>query len=104
MGICPGMEMIQKLLEAFFSSSLMKFGYGGGGGGSGNGRRIRGTVVLMKKSILDFKDVKASVVDRIHEFLGKGVSIQLISSDPPASGEYQSSWFFSLGILLTLLV
>ncbi|XP_022999947.1 probable linoleate 9S-lipoxygenase 5 [Cucurbita maxima] len=85
MGICPGMEMLQKLLEAFFSRCLMKFGYGDGGGGSGNGRRIRGTVVLMKKSVLDFKDVKASVVDRIHEFLGKGVSIQLISSDLPAS-------------------
>ncbi|XP_009344082.3 probable linoleate 9S-lipoxygenase 5 [Pyrus x bretschneideri] len=51
--------------------------------------RIRGKVVLMKKNVLDFNDLKASFVDRIHEFLGKGVSMQLISAthpEPAANG------------------
>ncbi|KAM1195455.1 hypothetical protein ACFX13_022456 [Malus domestica] len=53
------------------------------------GNRIRGKVVLMKKNVLDFNDLKASVVDRIHELLGKGVSMQLISAthpEPAANG------------------
>ncbi|XP_021897181.1 linoleate 9S-lipoxygenase 5, chloroplastic-like [Carica papaya] len=44
---------------------------------------IKGTVVLMKKNTLDFHDVKASFLDRVHELLGKRVSLQLISSDHP---------------------
>lgn len=79
------MEMLQKLLDMFFVGNLRKLGYnGGGGGGTGDSKKIRGTVVLMKKSVLDFKDVKASVLDRVHEFCGKGVSIQLISSENPS--------------------
>ncbi|XP_054806382.1 probable linoleate 9S-lipoxygenase 5 [Prosopis cineraria] len=46
-------------------------------------RKIRGRVVLMKKGVLDFHDPKASVLDRVHELLGKGVSIQLISAAKP---------------------
>ncbi|KAK7337783.1 hypothetical protein VNO77_18370 [Canavalia gladiata] len=45
-----------------------------------NGNRIRGTVVLMKKNVLDFNDFSASLLDRLHEFVGKGVSLQLISA------------------------
>ncbi|CAI0466095.1 unnamed protein product, partial [Linum tenue] len=45
--------------------------------------KIMGTVVLMKKNVLDLHDVKASFLDRIHELLGKGVSIHLISSVHP---------------------
>ncbi|XP_027353567.1 probable linoleate 9S-lipoxygenase 5 [Abrus precatorius] len=41
---------------------------------------IRGTVVLMKKNVLDFNDLSASILDRLHEFLGKRVSLQLISA------------------------
>jgi hypothetical protein len=51
-------------------------------------KKIKGTVVLMKKNVLDFNDFNASVLDRVHEFLGQGVSLQLVSavnSDP--SGE-----------------
>ncbi|XP_038721220.1 probable linoleate 9S-lipoxygenase 5 isoform X2 [Tripterygium wilfordii] len=44
-------------------------------------KKIRGTVVLMKKNVLDFNDVKASLFDRVHELLGKGVSMQLISAN-----------------------
>jgi linoleate 9S-lipoxygenase len=37
-------------------------------------------VVLMKKNVLDFNDIKASFLDRVHELLGKGVSMQLVSA------------------------
>uniref|UniRef100_M1CAP4 Lipoxygenase n=1 Tax=Solanum tuberosum TaxID=4113 RepID=M1CAP4_SOLTU len=53
------------------------------------GKKVRGTVVLMKKNVLDFTDIKASVVDEVVEFLGKKVSFQLISSsvhDDPENG------------------
>ncbi|XP_034219915.1 probable linoleate 9S-lipoxygenase 5 [Prunus dulcis] len=46
-----------------------------------NSRKIQGTVVLMKKNVLDFNDFNASVLDRVHELLGQGVSLQLISAD-----------------------
>ena len=55
---------------------------------TGGSKKIKGTVVLMKKNVLDFNDFNASVLDRFHELLGQGVSLQLISavnSDP--SGE-----------------
>lgn len=58
-------------------------------------KKIRGTVVLMKKNVLDFNDMKASLFDRIHEFLGKGVSMQLISAtQPEPAGQVQSSFLF----------
>ncbi|KAM7274162.1 hypothetical protein ACFE04_028826 [Oxalis oulophora] len=41
---------------------------------------IRGTVVLMKKNVLDFNDFEASVLDRLHELVGQKVSLQLISA------------------------
>ncbi|OWM74248.1 hypothetical protein CDL15_Pgr008562 [Punica granatum] len=51
-------------------------------------KKIKGTVKLMKKNILDLSDVKASIFDRVHELLGKGVTLQLISADhiDPANG------------------
>ncbi|XP_010667400.2 probable linoleate 9S-lipoxygenase 5 [Beta vulgaris subsp. vulgaris] len=42
---------------------------------------IKGTIVLMKKNVLDMTDVSASILDKIHELGGKGVSLQLISAD-----------------------
>ncbi|XP_010530359.1 PREDICTED: linoleate 9S-lipoxygenase 5, chloroplastic-like [Tarenaya hassleriana] len=47
---------------------------------------IHGEVVVMKKNVLDFKDVMASVLDRVHELLGRRVSIQLVSSVQPDPG------------------
>uniref|UniRef100_A0A2N9EUM8 Uncharacterized protein n=2 Tax=Fagus sylvatica TaxID=28930 RepID=A0A2N9EUM8_FAGSY len=47
---------------------------------NGNNKKIEGTVVLMKKNVLDFNDFNASVLDRFHELLGKRVSLQLISA------------------------
>lgn len=42
--------------------------------------KIKGTVVLMKKNILDFKDAGSAFLDRMHELFGKRVSLQLISA------------------------
>ncbi|KAL6278608.1 hypothetical protein ACE6H2_022209 [Prunus campanulata] len=52
-----------------------------------NSRKIKGTVVLMKKNVLDFNDFNASVLDGVHELLGQGVSLQLISADHGDSEE-----------------
>ncbi|CAL9003390.1 unnamed protein product [Prunus brigantina] len=46
-----------------------------------NSKKIKGTVVLMKKNVLDFNDFNASVLDRVHELVGQRVSLQLISAD-----------------------
>uniref|UniRef100_M1D4M8 Lipoxygenase n=1 Tax=Solanum tuberosum TaxID=4113 RepID=M1D4M8_SOLTU len=51
-----------------------------------NGKKVRGTVVLMKKNVLDLTDVGASLLDRFHEVIGKGVSLQLISADHAEPG------------------
>ncbi|CAK8544656.1 unnamed protein product [Lathyrus sativus] len=42
-------------------------------------KMMRGKVVLMKKNVLDFNDFSASIIDDIHELLGKKVSLQLVS-------------------------
>jgi hypothetical protein len=42
--------------------------------------RLKGSVVLMRKNVLDLNDFGATVIDGIGEFLGKGVTCQLISS------------------------
>ena len=35
--------------------------------------------MLMKKNVLDFNDFNTSALNRVHELLGEGVSLQLIS-------------------------
>ncbi|XP_010934565.1 probable linoleate 9S-lipoxygenase 5 [Elaeis guineensis] len=47
------------------------------GGAQGN---VKGTVVLMKKNVLDFTDFGATLLDDVHELLGQGVSLQLVSA------------------------
>lgn len=42
--------------------------------------KIKGTVVLKKKNVMDVKDVGASFLDRVYEIFGNGISLQLISS------------------------
>ncbi|PQQ09332.1 linoleate 9S-lipoxygenase 5 chloroplastic [Prunus yedoensis var. nudiflora] len=54
---------------------------------SGRSSKIRGEVVLMKKNVMDFTDIRASFTDRIFELLGKGVSMQLISKNQPEPAE-----------------
>ncbi|KAJ0734573.1 putative linoleate 9S-lipoxygenase [Helianthus annuus] len=41
---------------------------------------VKGKVVLMKKNVLDFNDLGASVLDRAHELIGQHISIRFISA------------------------
>ncbi|KAL8100220.1 putative linoleate 9S-lipoxygenase 5 [Apium graveolens] len=74
---CPpwNPETVQKIVEMFWGKYQPE---------STDNRRetkkIRGTVVLMKKNILDLSDLGSSFLDRVHELMGRGVSLQLISS------------------------
>ncbi|XP_043691955.1 probable linoleate 9S-lipoxygenase 5 [Telopea speciosissima] len=42
--------------------------------------KIKGSVVLMKKNVLDLTSISDSLLDRVYELFGKGVSLQLISA------------------------
>ncbi|VAI36447.1 unnamed protein product [Triticum turgidum subsp. durum] len=44
------------------------------------GARLKGSVVLTRKNALDFNDLGATIIDSVTEFLGRGVTCQLISS------------------------
>ncbi|WOK93052.1 hypothetical protein Cni_G01745 [Canna indica] len=50
------------------------------GGGGSSTMSLKGTVVLMRKNVLDFTDYTASLVDNFQELLGQSVSLQLVSS------------------------
>jgi len=73
-------------------------------GDKSNRHQVEGTVVLMKKSVLDFNDFTASMLDGLHEFVGKGVSLQLVSAVNTDSGYFISFLFsqFSLCFLLSV--
>lgn len=44
-------------------------------------KKIKGTLVLMKKNVLDFNDfIGNSILDGVHELFGKKVSLQLVSA------------------------
>ncbi|KAH6816455.1 PLAT/LH2 domain-containing lipoxygenase family protein [Perilla frutescens var. frutescens] len=43
-------------------------------------QKIKGTVVLKKKNVMDVTDIGASFLDRFHELFGKGVSFRLIGA------------------------
>jgi len=55
--------------------------------GASKNARLKGTVVLMRKNVLGLNDFGATVIDGITEFLGKGVTCQLISSTLVDPGE-----------------
>ena len=44
------------------------------------GKKVTGKVVLMRKNVLDFNNFASSAIDGVSEFLGQGVSLQLVSS------------------------
>lgn len=85
MGNCPpwNPETVQKIMEMFWGKYQQE---------SPDHRRetkkIRGTVVLMKKNILDLSDLGSSFLDRVHELMGRGVSLQLISSVHVDPGQF----------------
>ncbi|GAB4843410.1 hypothetical protein Ancab_013372 [Ancistrocladus abbreviatus] len=82
MGFCPSSEIIEKAANMIYGNNTNK------GESKHSCRKIRGTVVLMKKNVLDITDVSASFLDRIYEIIGKGVSLQLVSAlhSDPANG------------------
>jgi linoleate 9S-lipoxygenase len=59
--------------------------------GANKQARLKGTVVLMRKNVLDLNDFGAAVIDGISEFLGKGVTCQLISSTLVDASEYRTA-------------
>lgn len=85
MGFCSTSGMIsQKLMKAFCVKTDIEEAMKNHKVVEIN-KKVKGTVVLMKKNVLDFYDVKASLLDRVHELFGRGVSLQLISSARPDS-------------------
>ncbi|KAK1440488.1 hypothetical protein QVD17_06316 [Tagetes erecta] len=48
--------------------------------------QVKGKVVLMKKNMLDFNDLGASVMDRAYELFGQHISIQFISATHADTG------------------
>ncbi|KAH0784554.1 hypothetical protein KY290_004152 [Solanum tuberosum] len=54
--------------------------------GNNDGEKVKGRVILMKKNVLGFTDISASVVDGVADLLGQKVSIQLISGSVNADG------------------
>ncbi|KAI9187120.1 hypothetical protein LWI28_024632 [Acer negundo] len=50
------------------------------GENNGNKEKVQGTVVLMKKNVLDFNDFPTSLLDDVHELVGQRVSLQLVSA------------------------
>lgn len=66
--------------------------------------KIKATVVLMKKNVLDLSDFNASILDNVYELVGKHVSFELVSatvSDP--SEQISSSTFIIYSFLFFLL-
>ncbi|XVF38193.1 hypothetical protein REPUB_Repub20aG0078800 [Reevesia pubescens] len=86
MGYCPSSKMLNKAMVKFCAKPKTKAK--GTVEESKDKKKIIGTVVLMKKNVLDMNDIKASLLDRFHELFGKVVSLQLISAvhGDPANG------------------
>ncbi|KAK3418573.1 hypothetical protein EUGRSUZ_H04498 [Eucalyptus grandis] len=69
-------------MDKLFHGMLHAFGRGDKAGHrrkAGRSKKVKGTVVLMKKYVLDFNDFNASVLDNVDELLGKKVSLRLVS-------------------------
>ncbi|KAF3640244.1 hypothetical protein T459_08089 [Capsicum annuum] len=88
MGVFPlcSTEMLEKLLNVVCGRNHDTTDENNCNNNHTNGKKVRGTVVLMKKNVLDLTDVGASFLDRVHEVFGKGVSLQLISADHAEPG------------------
>lgn len=53
-------------------------------------KKMRATVVLQKKNVMDVTDLGASIVDRFYELFRRGISLQLISAHHFDPGEFIS--------------
>lgn len=89
MGYCPPCysEMVSKIAELLCGGRNQNKSIEKQKWGTSNNKKIRGTVVLMKKNVLDISDLGSSFLDRVHELLGRGVSLQLISAVHGDSGQ-----------------
>ena len=87
-------EMLHSVIEMLHSIIEMLHSIIGAITGENDRKKIRGTVVLMKKNVLDFNDLSASVLDRVHELVGQGVSLQLVSAVHADPCECFSFFFF----------
>ncbi|KAE8677673.1 Linoleate 9S-lipoxygenase 5 [Hibiscus syriacus] len=87
MGYCPSSRVFNKAMVMFCGKPRTE-DKGMSEENKNKKMMIKGTVALMKKNVLDFNDLKSSLLDRVHELLGKGVSLQLIGAvhTDPADG------------------
>ena len=68
-------------------------------------KKIKGEVVLMKSNVLDFNDFHASFLDRLHEFLGQRVSLQLVIAVHGDHSKFSLSSFINIiSLFLSLSV
>lgn len=65
-------------------------------GKDGGGKKVMGTVVLMKKNVLDFNDFNASIIDGLDELIGRKVSLRLVSAEYGDPGEFSTCSIFCL--------
>jgi hypothetical protein len=76
------------------------------------GHKIKGTVVLMRKNVLDINsltsvggvigqgfDILGSTLDNLTAFLGRSVSLQLISATKPDGNFFLHFFYFILSIV-----
>lgn len=69
---CQSSEMWEKFLESVCGKTKDE--------AKSEQKKIKGSVVLKKKNIMDVTDVGACILDRVHELFGKGVTFQLVSA------------------------
>ena len=62
--------------------------------GGNKGKKIKGKVLLMRKNVLNFSNLASSAVDNLAEFLGRGVSFQLVSAINADPGWFLTSPLF----------
>jgi len=60
-------------------------------GGHDDSKKVKGTVVMMNKNVLDFTDLASSLTGKIFDVLGQKVSFQLISSVQSDPGKLRTS-------------
>lgn len=66
--------------------------------GKKKSQTIKGTVVLMKKNVLDFNAIGSSAVDNVLELVGQQVTLQLVSAQNADPGAF----LFQLFVLISL--
>lgn len=55
-------------------------------------KTITGSVVMVKKNVLDFSALHSTVADSLFELVGNQVTLQLVSAENPDSGSFHSKF------------